>query len=145
LHCQGYGRATLSALIAEPLVLSSKEQPQTCNSRFGHEQIVPTRCRAALAEAQDAARGAAANAAAAETEALLRDNGLLREALAAMRGRLGDATVTSAHRAVPHMFRLWFTALPMLSAPQQRPAVRIAALRRQFEEHAQKTWAAGPA
>ena len=60
-----------------------------------------TWCRAALAEAQHAAKSAAANAAAAETKALLRDNGLLREALATMRGQLGGATVTSAHRGVP--------------------------------------------
>ncbi len=47
--------------------------------------------RAALAEAQDAARDGATNAAASETEALLRDNGLLRAALAALQGQLQDA------------------------------------------------------
>ena len=44
--------------------------------------------RAALAKAQDAARDGAAVAAASETEALLRDNGLLRAALAALQGQL---------------------------------------------------------
>ena len=47
--------------------------------------------RAALAEARGAARDGAATAAASETEALLRDNGLLRAALAAMQGQLRDS------------------------------------------------------
>ena len=46
--------------------------------------------RAALTEAQDAAWGGAAVVAATETEALLRDNGLLRAALAAMQDQLEE-------------------------------------------------------
>jgi len=44
--------------------------------------------RAALVQAQDAARDGAANATASETEALLRDNGFLRTVLAALQGQL---------------------------------------------------------
>ena len=60
------------------------------------DSLVGVLGRAALAEAQDAARDGATNAAASETEALLHDNGLLHAALAALQGQLQDAQPAGA-------------------------------------------------